>query len=396
VGGGSPTPRSFTADLPDGVVDLITFSAQGEDWVCAAGGSRVHLLTQEGRFHGSFRTDGPIRVLCWWDVHQLLLVGCKDEKVIAFDLEGRQKWTFVSEMHPDVYRAGKTYWFKSARGHEGIHGLHTGYFQNGMSQAFVGSACTLEILNEEGKLVERLPVFWGPGSRFALIRSTKGGTDLLIARQPTDSHSLAVVNSRTLDTTRRGFYGVPDGHTYIGGWASMSRKHILYDDLDGDRVKEVVSEINGTWNRVTVWGENGSAQYNANFGPGKRIPAGNMRDLDIGDLDGNGTKEILAATSKGLVVALDAQCNRVWSRRLPSPPTVLAYVHANGAPWVVAGSEGGSITVFDGAGSVSGSGKVSGNPTCIQSVHNGVIVATDAGVLTRLRVGSLDLKEAPP
>ena len=47
-----------------------------------------------------------------------------------------------------VYRAAKTYWFKSAPGHEGIHGLHTGVFLDGKTQAFVGSACTLEILDE--------------------------------------------------------------------------------------------------------------------------------------------------------------------------------------------------------------------------------------------------------
>jgi hypothetical protein len=35
--------------------------------------------------------------------------------------------------------------------------------------------------------------------------------------------------------------------------------HILYEDMDGDGTKEVVSETNGTWNRVTVWDVNGTA-----------------------------------------------------------------------------------------------------------------------------------------
>ena len=108
-------------------------------------------------------------MLRWWDEPQLLLAGCVDEKVIAFDREGRRKWVFTSEMDPAVYEAAKTYWFKSAPGHEGIHGLYTGAFDEGKSRCFVGSACTLEILDETGKLVKRTPVFWGPCWKFLLV-----------------------------------------------------------------------------------------------------------------------------------------------------------------------------------------------------------------------------------
>ena len=392
---GPPTPMFLRSRIGGAVTDMISFEAEGKTWIGVAGDRGVHLLTSDGREGRFFGTDGPVRVLRWWDAYQLLLVGCKDEQVIAFDLEGRRQWTFVSEMHPAVYRAGKTYWFKTAPGHEGIHGLDTGIFRNGQSQAFVGSACTLEILNGRGELVERLPVFWGPGTRFALIESPRGGVDLLIARQPTDSHALSLVNSRSTDVTRGRFAGVPAGHTYIGGWASMSRKHIFYEDLDGDGTREVVSEINGTWNRVTVWRENGAALYNANFGPGNPIPAQNMRDLDIGDLDGDGKKEILAATSKGFVVALDARCNRVWTRRLPSPPTVLAFLRAYDASWVVTASEDGSVVVLDGSGEVRGLGKVSGKPTHILRLGDGVVVGTDRGEVTGWKIGGSFMRDAP-
>ena len=77
------------------------------------------------------------------------------------------------------------------------------FFWMARSQAFVGSACTLEILDEDGNLVKRLPVFWGPGSRFALIDGPEGSIDLLIARQPTDSHAMAVVNNREMDPKQR-------------------------------------------------------------------------------------------------------------------------------------------------------------------------------------------------
>ena len=392
---GPPAPMSLTAQIGAAVTDMITFDAEGRTWIGVGAEKGVHLLTSDGREGRFFGTDGPVRVLRWWDTFQLLLAGCGDEQVIAFDLEGRRRWTFVSEMHPAVFQAGKTYWFKTAPGHEGIHGLHTGIFRNGRSQAFVGSACTLEILNGRGELEERLPVFWGPGTRFALIESPRGGADLLIARQPTDSHALSVVNSRSTNVTRGRFAGVPAGHTYIGGWASMSRKHIFNEDLDADGTKEVISEINGTWNRVTVWDENGVALYSANFGPGNRIPAQNMRDLDIGDLDGDGKKEIIAATSKGFVVALDARCARVWTRRLHSPPTVLAFLRANEAAWVAAGCEDGSVIVLNGSGEVGGVGKTTGRPTHILRTGDGVVVGTDRGEVTGWKIGGRFMRDSP-
>ena len=316
----------------------------------------------------------------WWAEHGLLLAGCVDEKVIAFDLEtGDRKWTFVSEMDPAVFRAAKDYWFKSAPGHAGIHGLHSGLFFDGKSQAFVGSACTLEVLDEHGVLVKRMPVFWGPGSVFQIIDGPDGSLDLLIAREPTDSHALAVVNNRDPDPRQRSFRDVPPGTTNIGGWACMSRSHIFYDDVDGDGKKEVVSEINGTWNRLSVWSGDGTPLHNVHLGPGQRIPARNIRDVDLGDIDGDGRKEILVAESNGLVMALTSACETLWTRRLSEAPAVLARTGHAGATRIHVGCENGGLVVLSGDGSIVGVGQVTGRPTCIVTMEGGVVVATEAG-----------------
>lgn len=387
----------WTAQVGGRVVDLTAIPSEEGTWICVAAGPTVHVLSLQGKEVRTFQADGNIRVLRWWPEPGLLLVGCADEKVIAFDLEGNRKWVFVSEMDPAVFQAAKQYWFKSAPGHEGIHGLYTGVFLEGKSQAFVGSACTLEILDENGQLVKRLPVFWGPGSKFELIDGPAGSTNLLIAREPTDSHALAVLNNRTLDPSPRSFYDVPAGHTYVGGWACMSRDHLFYDDLDGDGEKELTSEINGAWNRVTVWNREGRALYNAQFGAGDSIPARNIRDLDIADLDGDGRKEILVAHSSGLVVALDCRCRKVWSKRLASPPTVLKAVMplrnpaAGGEPGsaIFVGCEDGSVMVLDGQGHLVRQGQVAGRPTCLHSfrgAHGSVVVlATDQGEVRGFR-----------
>jgi hypothetical protein len=374
----------FSAGMEGEVADLAVVASAKGTRICAAAGTEVLVLSGEGGELRRLRTDGDIRVLRWWPEAELLLVGCVDEQVIAFDIAtGERRWSFTSEMDAAVWRAAKTYWFKSAPGHEGIHGLHTGTFLNGESQAFVGSACTLEILDMEGGLVERLPVFWGPGTRFALIDGPEESTQLLIARQPTDSHRLAVVDNRNPDPKRRSFDGVPPGHANIGGWACMSRKHIFYEDMAGEGEKVVVSEINGTWNRVTVWAEDGTPLHSANFGPGESIPAQNVTDLDVGDLNGDGKKEIVAALASGYVIALDYRCERVWAEKLAHPPAVLQCI--DGEIWV--GCEDGTLLVLDGAGEVVRRGKMEGRPTRIERLGNGVLLGTAGGGVRWLKNG---------
>ena len=283
---------------------------------------------------------------------------------IAFDEAGRRAWVFVSEMDPAVFRAAKTYWFKSAPGHEGIHGLHTGVFLGGQSQAFVGSACTLEILDEHGACIKRMPQFWGKVSTMRIIPGMGDSLNLLAARKYNGTNNVAVINNQTLDPSPRSFYSVPTGHTHVPGWSSMNRHHLFYEDFDGDGAEEVMSEINGFWNRVTVWSANGAAKYDASFGPGQRIPALNMRDIDTGDLDGDGLPEIVIGTVWKMVVALDGTCEEIWAKRLPAAPNVLACV----PPWIVVGCDDGVVRVLDQAGDLIRSAKLSGAPTTIQPV----------------------------
>ncbi len=252
----------------------------------------------------------------------------------------------------------------------------------------MGSACTLEMLDGNGGLVKRLPVFWGPGWRFALIDGPEGSINLLIARQPTSNHALTVLNNQSLDSRQQSFRDVPAGHTDTGGYACMSRKHIFYEDLDGDGQKEVVSEINGRWNRVTVWrGDDGTPLHSVHLGPGERIPVETVRGLDIADLNVDGKKEILVAISSGLVLALNNRCEKVWARRVPSPPTVMACVDVDGISRVVTGCEDGTLVVLDGQGDVIRSGSSNGRPTCLEPLGEDVVLATDQGEVTRWWVG---------
>lgn len=345
---------TWKAQLEGAIKDLINTDAN----LIAAIGKQIHVLDRSGKLIRSLTTDGEIRQLRWWPEHKILLAGCRDEKVIAFNLEGNRLWTFVSETHPDVYRAGKSYWFKTAPGHEGIHGLYSGVFLNGKSQAFVGSACTLEIIDEEGKLLHRLPQFWGRVSHFNIINGPEGSLNLLASREYNGTNTAAILNNITLDPKPRGFHTVPPGHTYVGGWTSLNRHHIFYEDLDGDGNREVICEVNGTWNRVTVWDETGKALYDASFGPGNSIPARNIRDLEITDLDSDGRKEILVGLADRLLVVLDHQCRRKWSIHLESAPEL---VHGKNGMIFLA-LENGEIQFLDSTGKLIKAGAVKGCP----------------------------------
>jgi outer membrane protein assembly factor BamB len=172
------------------------------------------------------------------------------------------------------------------------------------------------------------------------------------------------------------FGRVPPGHPWLPGSVNSNRRHVFCEDLDGDGRTEVVTDVNGTWNRVGVWDVNGGPKYLVDFGPRSEFSthdeslnmgATNVRGLILADLDGDGRQEIVVALWRGLILALNSRCEKVWARRLPSPPTVLAGATLPGekTPWLVAGCEDGSVLVLNGRGTPIRAGSVPGRPTGI-------------------------------
>jgi len=407
-----PSPRTlFSININAPISDMLVFGAENETSIAVAAGNNIHVHQPDGIEIRTLCTEHAIDRLCWWKEHELLLAGCCDDQVIAFDNQGKRKWSFLSREDPAVFKAAKQYWFRSAPGHGGIHGLYTGIFLNGASQAFIGSAGTLEIINEKGELIKRMPVFWGPGSIFSIIERIDGTLHLLIAREPADHHGLAIIENQSLEHVCGGLGGggafskVPIGHTPdCGGFASTVRHHIFYDDINADGIKELISDINGRFCRVTVWdtrGYNnnpfdGRPLYSAQFGPvnphcGNIMALSNrknrgVRDLDIGDIDGDGRKEIIASFSNGKVMALNCQCELLWAMSLESPPMFLKAIRfPEPAPYRIAvGCENGDVVLLDNAGVITSQNKVCGCPVALEQFgldrrHVAMVFATDQG-----------------
>ena len=107
-------------------------------------------------------------MLHWWPEERLLLAGCVDEKVIAFDDQAALLGVRLRD-GPGRLEAAKQLvqvgaW---ARGNP----RPTPASSSTARASALSAARTLEILNGEGKLVKRLPVFWGTGAVFQIARA---------------------------------------------------------------------------------------------------------------------------------------------------------------------------------------------------------------------------------
>ena len=393
-----PLLESFACEIGGRAVDTAVIETGGRTLFAAAEGSTIHLLDLDGNEVKTLATDADMRVVHWWPEAELLLAGCKDEKVIAFQLSPetggtRRRWEFVSQMDPWLYTNKASHWWKEAGPHHaGIHGLTSGKFLDEPdTQAIVGSASTIELLDRHGKLVLRKRQIWGDVVRSIIVPVPDGSRNLLSLRRPSLTSRVNILNSKTLDPVKAGCHTAPSGHTQIASWG-RARYHLFHADLDGDGTGEIVGEINGPWDRVGVWGIWGAPIANAPFGPGLRSSR-SLRDLDVADLDGDGKQEILVATDAGLLVVLDHQCKKIWSKRLPSPATVFKPIAPPGAqiPWIVVGCADETVLAIDGNGRIVRRGKLKGPPIHIDSVLRGgvahALFATTKGVVAGLSLG---------
>lgn len=137
---------------------------------------------------------------------------------------------------------------------------------------------------------------------------------------------------------------------------------------------------------MTIWDASGRPLANAQFGPGTTEPRSNLRQMDLGDLNGDGKLELAVATAQGLVVVLDGKAQKLWACHLPSPPQVLRVVRdAAGKAELIVGCENGLVLTLDGAGQVVRQGRLSGKPAAIQVLPGAAgetaVIVSDTGAV---------------
>jgi hypothetical protein len=329
---------------------------------------RVHPFTADGKLDAAIQAPAKIMSAAYWPEAGLLLLGGADDRVYALDNAGKLRWTFQSEMHPDVFATGKTYWFKKDL--PGIYGLKTGSLTGPGTQAFVGSACTVEALDESGKLLRRVPLYWGSCTVMEIVPNPDGTRKLVVAKSPNLSNTYSTINGGDWST---GSFGVTPPFQL-----SQSTLNILVDDLDRDGQLEVICDTNGSMNNVRAYNMSGRQLWSAEFGPpaigGARIgiaaPPPTMRGLAVVDFGGKGEKHVAAATEEGLVTAFQADGKQAWASYLPSAPLSLCSLPRDEGELLAVGCENGMLLLIDAAGKPVAKAQLEGAVRKLHSVRS--------------------------
>ena len=270
------------------------------DGILAASGKTVRLFSKDGkeRFAATFGKD--VASLAYFPEKQLFLVGTFEEKLVALDAGGKVKWTFTSQMDPQVLHYGP-YWHKRS-----VPGVRSLLVKDGL--IYAGSASTVEILDAEGKLQARKFVLYGgvdammlnPANGKLLLFRPGGGAAL----HEIDGKFQVVMQplwSRGLRDDLSGY-----GFNQVG-----QQQAAFFRDAAGNW--RAANILTGAQNRLVIREPSGKPLYEADFGPGVRgggvtIPndgARTLRNLRLADLDGDGVPEICVTHANGSCYIFD-------------------------------------------------------------------------------------------
>lgn len=122
--------------------------------------------------------------------------------------------------------------------------------------------------------------------------------------------------------------------------------------MDGDGKDEIISAINGSWNRISIYNEAGTPLYNTQIGPGAVTPKSTIRMMDVGNVNQDRKLEIVAALSSGYLVVLDHRLEVVWSKKFQAPPSLVKIIPAadNKASRLLVVLENGDVLLLDEVG----------------------------------------------
>lgn len=103
--------------------------------------------------------------------------------------------------------------------------------------------------------------------------------------------------------------------------------------------------------------------------------------IALAELDGSGQKAILTASADGWVVALNHQCQKIWSQHLAAVPVTLKTLNTGAETRIIIACENGAIYVLNRQGDTVATAQVSGKPVCMETCRQKMVVATENGGL---------------
>ncbi len=399
----APKLKEAWTDKAGGYVsELAAVTIGGKGYILYATGNSAVLLELNGKKVREFQAAAPVGAALYWPEANLIVLGCKDEKVIAYTPEGVKKWDFTSEMDKELVESGKFYWFKEPI--PGIHMLKTATLDPGKSRLFIGSAGTMEVLDENGKLLSRTWQTWGAVSNAELVPASGGRpTELLTYRfmggDPTVYGMVGDGKGGVRQIGRGMSVDIKGGSMGRFGFSMIGRFGMRAAELKkGDGVV-LVTDYNGAHNRLNIRSLDGKIIHEADLGPGfvaAGLGAGNygkgatisrnIRGLEVIDRSGNGDKEIVIAFNRKFVAGFDDKLNCKWMTTLPDNPSVLRTVPGTNGDRLAVGLFDGQVLLLDGGGKIAGQGVVSGVPVAMTVIDGELVIGTDNGELKALGV----------
>lgn len=378
---------------------LVTLTRGGRDYLFYGAGKKAVLADADGNVLRSFELDAAVGAVHYWPEQDLLLAGCRDEKLVAFAFDGAKKWEYTSQMAQELIDSVKFYWFKEAI--PGVIHLADATLAPGQNLLFVGSAGTVEVLEGNGKLLRRFWQTWGAVSGSAFVPGDgKRAPEMRFYRFMGGNPDVYAIRSDGKGGVSQTFLGLSNDRegVFMGGYGfSMVGRYGMAAVSFKDGLK-LVEGLNGVHNRLIVRSLDGKIEYEADLGPGflaagsgknnygrDALTRRNLRGFEVLDLDGDGEPEIVIAFNRKFVAAFDGRLQLKFLTVLPANPVRLAVVP--GAKGLLAvGCFDHRVYLVDHAGAITGVIKLDGVPVALAATADQLIVGTEKGTVAGYRI----------
>ncbi len=366
---------------------VCRFTRDGKTLVAASHGNVVRLYALNGRMLWEKNVGAVTGSLCYWPAQDLIIAGSRNEKITAWNFEGKQQWSATAQMSQELIDSVKFYWFKKSL--PGVSMLHVGKL-GGKEWLFAGGTGTVEVYDAQGKLNSRHWGDWGYTSEaldlpteIRFIRHAGANPNIRAARQG-DNGKIIMVH-RGMDTEKSG------GNMGRFGFSMVGRFGILAGKLAPGRDVQTVETLNGVHNRLIIRHLNGKIQYEADLGPGFVAAATlygrdaatqrNVRGLILQAPDKDGNCQIILAFNRKFAAAFDPELKVRWMTPLPDQPIRLLAVDDNRTAVSCAN---GWVFLLDRDGKTIAGRKVDGLPAEMVSDGKLLLVFTNKGAVTAL------------
>lgn len=305
----TPAPAKYTVmtKLPAG----LSFIRPVKNGFIAGMGKHFLLLDKQYQI----RMKSPAfsaPVISGVEAGDFYVCGTLGEEIAAFDNSGKRIWQFTSCTAPEVIASHKYYWFKAA-----CPGVLSLEYRDG--KIYAGGACTMEILDLQGKLLGRYAQTWGACRQITFIRQPDGSYNAVGVRyNGADGVYTWYVNSKTGKNAHSYSENMP-GYVHFPSFGSLYRTRAFAADFDGDGQEELLTDAQGMYSWLNLFSADGKPEKQANLGPGKVI-----RAWSVGDITGDGRPEAVVSSGTQQLIVLNGQCQPLWTADLPIQGDLLA------------------------------------------------------------------------